>query len=510
METTGFWAHVRVFGRELYVGTNSAPFVEALQQILTLKKSVRVKGRWETERTPLYGIKRSADGSRMELITLSGFIQAVLDNAALHNVAVRVEERSRVSGNGLVDSPLTNTIMMKPIELPRLSEYYDDLRDWQQEAIPLVCNFRFGQIKASTGAGKSFFVALLAQLAVGVRMCVTTGELADLDNLYRAILERTSDVIMVNGTNAKQAAKYRIVCCAARSLHHVGDIDFDMLIGDEVHAMAGPSFRQSMWKIKAPRAFGFSANVNERADKQDLAVQGIFGPCILERTYEQNMAAGDVVPIYYRFIHTSCSNEVKSSRPDIRKKAIIVANDNRNREFADVTRHYMEQGHQVLVICDEVEHVIRMWHLLPEALGVYRDVSDTVVKRLTKLKMWNDRYPRAYSTSQLRAAQERFASGEQRLAIANSVWHKGKDFPGLGVVIRLDGRATKTAATQIGGRLSRKGTAYGIIVDGLDDFDTTAEHNSKERGKQYNACGYKPISELTQTQFDSQKNGGST
>ena len=75
------------------------------------------------------------------------------------------------------------------------------------------------------------------------------------------------------------------------------------------------------------------------------------------------------------------------------------------------------------------------------------------------------------------------------------------------MVIRLDGRATKTAATQIGGRLSRKGTTYGIIVDGLDDFDTTAEQNSKERGKQYTACGYKPISELTQAQLDFQGNG---
>jgi superfamily II DNA or RNA helicase len=460
----------------------------------TVKKTKRERGQYIQTLEPLYGAFPKPDC--VELITLSGFSKVLADMCTTFKVPLKLIEAIRNPDKTFTTQPIDNLMQMPKIELPRLAEYYDQCRDWQQKSFPLLCNFRYGQIKVSTGGGKSFLISLFSALAAGYRICVTTGDTADMDNLYRAIVKRTGDVIKVSASNALSASKYRIVCCTTRSLHHIKDQFFDIMLADEVHKMAGPSFRQALWQVRARRAFGFSANVNERADKADNAVIGMFGPCILERTYEENLADKDVVPIFYRFIETGCTKQLRTSSPSIRKKAYLVQNDIRNKAFADIARYYHERGNQVLIMCETVEHVLRMWHLLPEAVGVYRSVSEDIVERIKKAKQWDDKYPLVYSPKLMREVQDAFASRELTMAIANSVWHKGKDFPFLNVVVRTDAISTKEACTQIGGRLARKGKEFGLLIDGYDAFDNTLSINATRREGIYESHGWKPWEEM--------------
>lgn len=479
----------RICGRELYIRVTHPQLCFNLMDAFTVKKTVRDKGKYFQQLVPLYGAFPKADC--VELITLSGFAKVLIDMCNISSVPLELVELIRNKDKSTVTEPVSNLMQLPKLELPRLEEFYGACRDWQQKAFPILCNYRYGQIKVSTGGGKSFLIALFSFLATGLRICVTTGDTADLDNLYRAILKLTGDVLKVTASNAASASKYRIVCCTTRSLHHIRDQHFDIMLADEVHKMAGPSFRQSLWTVKARRAFGFSANVNERADKADSVVVGMFGPCVLERSYEENLADNDVVPIYYRFIQTGSSRTITSSDASVRKRNYIVQNNVRNQAFADIARYYHEQGKQVLVMCETVEHVLRMWNLLPEAVGVYRAVSADIVTRMKNNKMWDPKFPLVYSPSLMREVQDAFASRELTMAIANSVWHKGKDFPSLDVTVRTDAISTKEACTQIGGRLARKGKAFGLLIDGLDEFDNSMSRNSGVRESVYISHGWK-------------------
>jgi superfamily II DNA or RNA helicase len=98
------------------------------------------------------------------------------------------------------------------------------------------------------------------------------------------------------------------------------------------------------------------------------------------------------------------------------------------------------------------------------------------------------------------AAVNDFAEGKQRLAVANRVWWKAKNFPQLTVLIRADAQNTDEACIQIVGRLSRKspetGKTYGLVVDCSDGFDNTTSRNAKTRENKYKKLGWKSWEEL--------------
>lgn len=506
MAVDGSTCVMRICGHQLYVFIPRmfeaviAPVRAALTALTTQREGSKYK------KVPMecYSLSNREEGFEILTYTgLSGIVKSVLD---LHNIPYKACEVVVGKDKSEKVYRLDNLILLKPLALPRLSEVIGSFREWQLDALPLICNSRMGVISVATGGGKSYFVSRMCYAASDCKILVHTAEVPDLQVLYHDIMGLGLDVTWVKGPIRSSQTCCRIFCCTTQSVHHCSGMQFDICFGDEVQKLASKVYRSSMWNVYSRRTFGFSATVGNRADKQDMMVMGQFGPILLERTYQQNQNAGDIVPIYVRRITTTIDpktkQKVNSRDPAIRYRHLIVRNHNRNQEFANVVKHYLEQGHQVLVVTSTVEHALRMAALLPEdTVACYRSVDDRVKKMLMKERIWRPTFKDSYSNKDMMQAIDDFASGRTRVAVSNRVWWKAKNFPRLFVLARLDAINTYEAAVQIAGRLSRRcpeiGKTHGLLIDGLDEFDNSTKRNSANRSKIYTKLGWKSWEELT-------------
>lgn len=491
---------LRIFGRQLYIFCPFAEVIPALCNVLTIRGVMkRTPAGMRATDSEAFSLTQRKQG--FEILTYVGYVGMVKQVLDGYKIPYAACERVRKSDGSCAEYRLDNLMQLSPLLLPGYNEIQSQLREWQVEAFKYMVNGRFGCIQVSTGGGKSFLITKFSQAAHDIKICVTTGEIADIMELYNSIMSGGCNATLVRGPLRKSQMDARVFCVTTQSAHHLASIPFDVLLGDEVHAMAANSIRKSLWKVWARRAFGFSANVGQRADKGDMWVTGQFGPIILKRTYSENKDAGDVVPIFYRFISTTSSKSIKSSNASVRYRNYIVQNANRNAEIANMARYYVEKGHQVLIMTLTVEHTLRICALLPDAVSAYRTLDEKIKERLIRDKMWRDDFPVKFTNKMMQEQIDKFAAGHTRLAVANRVWWKSKNFPFLTVLIRADAQNTDEACTQIAGRLSRKcpqiGKTHGLLIDCEDEFDNTTGANSRRRRGKYKKLGWKPWEQIT-------------
>lgn len=476
-----------VKSRRLRLVTRHRLFVLAVEREFVVKLRKRgPRNKYYTEEVEVYDIQQRPYG--YEITTLAGLLHRVVRICNDLKVLLRVVDVER-------ECQVANIMRLPELEYSDIEHYWPQLRDWQQEMLRLMMYWRCGRVKVSTGGGKSEFIKVFCSVARKIRICVTTEAAADANNLYVKLQSAGLDVGMIGG-GRKDDDTHRILVVTTKSLQRVSHIRFDVVIGDEIHTMAAATLRTRLWQIESLRIFGFSANQDDRADNGDLWIEGLFGPVILTRTYQENQQAGDVCPIRYRFIQTGCSKQVNSTMAHIRQRYYVIRNHERNEQFARVARFYLEQGRQVLVLVRTTEHVLRMKQLLPDALCVFRTMSDEQKQKFQKLKIWQPGDYSGSNTKEMHVLQEAFASRKHMLAIANSVWHKGKDFRPLDTVLRLDGMSSSVQNTQLSGRLSRisEGKQYGLLVDGLDEFDPSMQRAARKRRQFYRSQGWEEYS----------------
>ena len=74
-------------------------------------------------------------------------------------------------------------------------------------------------------------------------------------------------------------------------------------------------------------------------------------------------------------------------------------------------------------------------------------------------------------------------------AIATGVWSVGVSFNDLEVLIRAEGSGSRTAATQVPGRVCRISSQikkpYGLVIDFADNFEPVLAKRSAERFREY-------------------------
>lgn len=438
-------------------------------------------------------VRNAAGCSFTEFVTYVGLTHRLVKIARDLKVPLTLVDTNR-------DEQLENAILAPPLEYFDVETIFNDAaRDWQLDVLRLMRVYRSGRIKAATGAGKSHLIADFCQLAKTTRILVTTGAIPDLENLYGAILGRGVDVSKVTGSSrSRSSKKARVVCCTAGSLTFLEDQHFDVLIGDESHTQAAETQKLNLFTVNAERAFGLSANQDERRDKADDWVEAIYGPLIFGREYADNQEAGDVVPIEYRFIETRCSNVVRSRSDAVRERNLIVRNQARNKDIARVAKYYLDQGKQVLVVVRTSEHCLRIHKELPELLPVFKAPTPKRVEEFVKQGLvYNSQKKFGYTGKQLPEIQEKFRNREIMGVVVNSLWHKAKDFPDLEVVVRGDAMSSKEANTQISGRASRKGRLtnkqVGYLVDCEDGFDDALKRRASARRSFYKKQGWKPM-----------------
>jgi superfamily II DNA or RNA helicase len=173
-----------------------------------------------------------------------------------------------------------------------------------------------------------------------------------------------------------------------------------------------------------------------------------------------------------------------------KKRWGLWRNDLRHAAFAADARAYAAD-HQVLMLCETIEHAVHMWQHLPEYQLCYAALADEELNFYQRHHYLPQNFQPMTPTLRdgLRAAFER---GELKKVIATDVWSTGVNFPHLQTLYRLDGRESGIVNTQLPGRVSRivAGKEVAEIVDSCDFFDKGFYRRARTRRQHYANNGW--------------------
>jgi len=375
-----------------------------------------------------------------------------------------------------------------------VAEYTDEsllgnitLRGKQIQCLKQILTNRRGIIKAPVGFGKSFLFPVLARLASSAKIDIVVKRKDIAQAIYK---DCKSFCIPVGLVTSGKKQKQRVTIYTAGSLGH-SDYDANLVLVDECHELATDRYLSYLLRYKKANIFGFSATPFTRFDNEGFVLEGVFGKVIYESTYNDNVSVKSVVPIVIRWIPVSYHQKYSNIKHEaIYKKIFIWNNINRNRKIAQVADEYLNQGKQVLIITETVEHALRLKALLPRFTLCTGAVSATKIKRFKAQGLPVD----SLNVAGRSELYDDFKSRRLMGVIATDVWSTGVSFDDLDVLVRADARASGTISTQVPGRVSRipklTDKEVGIVVDFADIFDTKLYNRSLSRFRIYKQLGW--------------------
>ena len=350
-----------------------------------------------------------------------------------------------------------------------------------------------GIIDAVTAFGKMWVLAMICNLYPRARIDIVVPGKEIAQSLRRLLTRTIADVGLVGVGKRHKGA--RVTIYSVDSLQH-SDFDADIVLVDEVHASMTDVRAEKLSRYWFARMYGFTASADTRFDNAHRRMEGIFGPTIFHMPYPEAEALGLVVPIIVQWLDVYMdSNPIQYMNGFVpRKKFGIWRNDSRNQVIAQAAQAMVDAGHQTLILCDTIDHVLHLRKYLPTfevcyAEGGIKDdkedewVAEGLLRRDERM------------TSERRDALRRgFEQREFLGAIANSVWAVGVSFDSLQVLVRADGGASETNNIQWPGRVCRideaSGKGVGVVIDLNDHWDSSFQDRSEDRRRAYGRQGW--------------------
>jgi superfamily II DNA or RNA helicase len=358
-----------------------------------------------------------------------------------------------------------------------------------------------GYIKAIPGFGKSFCFAAIARLFSGARIIFAV---PDCDNLHKTYGDLIKYIPSPGAVGCGQNLDGRVRVVSYGSLHKISQDDVDLVIVDEVDALADKAFDQMIRLSWNAPLIGLSATPTGRADGTNLRLDVYFGPLLMEVGWEEGRACGLVLPLDVYMHDVRCeTNPIEGvTQMTARFRWGIWRNRERNAKIAEIARWYTDDV-LTLIIVQSIEHAVILGKLLPEFKVVYSEGAKDRMSDLKSSGLALEDYP--VMTAALRNQYRLdFASGASTKFIANRVWAVGVSFEQLQVLIRADAQNSERLNEQIPGRAVRthqaSGKTRGVMHDFLDQFDHRFRNKAKRRISEYEANGWVcrfPVAETT-------------
>lgn len=377
---------------------------------------------------------------------------------------------------------------------PDLSKL-EPLRDGQEPVLAALISSDMGIVEAPTGAGKSFIIRQICRIWPTARIVVCSYSTDIVRMLYTALLELLppAEVGMVGGGDCDPDK--RVVCVVDKSLMKIDLENIDIFIYDEVHRAAAEQTKNTIYKCRNARMWGFSASPKGRADGADLETEAMFGSQIATLTYEEVQKTGAIVPMLVFKVSCQHLPGLNVQTTTALERHGLWRNKERNTLISQMVQwieQYFPPDQQILISVKSVEHAVHLGHLLPDFKLIY---STMVPDKRLRWEKWG-LLPKGEHplTAQAREqASKEFRSGKLRRVIATGVWGTGVDFPGLNVVIRADGQRSSIQSTQVPGRATRSNDGqkeYGIVIDFDDVFHDTLANRAEGRFRHYRKKGW--------------------
>jgi len=359
------------------------------------------------------------------------------------------------------------------------------LRPLQEECLKAVDKALIagtgGVVVAPPAFGKSYLISMLVNLYKDYKIDVISRRRDVVISNYRAILKTTPDVGLVT-TGSKTTG--RVTVFTADSVFH-SRFDANLVILDEVHELVTDRYMRLLSNYFAPK-LGLTATPDTRYDNLHSRIEGLCGPVLYRVSYQDAEDVSIVVPIVVIWYPVDAV-ETKFSDPITRKRNGIWCNDSRNRLIANVALEHYNNNRQVLIIVETIEHALRLKQYLPEFEVCYAGSRK------------EGAYPTDLNYAPISAKRREelrtlFQTRQVMGVIATGVWAVGVSFDNLEVLIRAEGSGSKTAATQVPGRVCRISNQIckpsGLVIDFIDKFERGLMQKSIERYRCYAKHGW--------------------
>jgi superfamily II DNA or RNA helicase len=186
------------------------------------------------------------------------------------------------------------------------------------------------------------------------------------------------------GMNKKKLG--RVTVFSADSLH-LSDGDADIVLADEIHELAAPSYSEALAKYRYSRNFGFSATPEGRMDGADAKLESLFGEKIFDLTYQEAVKLNLVVPIVVEWLDVRADiNPCANKKETAKKRWGIWRHDLRNQLIADRVSSFSDDE-QVLILVETIEHLLFLRQYLPNFTLCYSEAGLTSAN-LRKYRSW--------------------------------------------------------------------------------------------------------------------------
>lgn len=396
-----------------------------------------------------------------------------------------------LSGRGISFEVVDEQVPEFPLPDFSLVKSMMTLRPGQADLLVAVASHERGLVKCPPAFGKSQMIAAICLMYPKTRIVVTAVRTDVVRTLVRMIGDFGVDVGQLGA--GKRDIDHRVVVSTARSLHHLPADRFSLLLVDEVHEFAAPTYMSALSAFGHCRAFGFSATPEGRFDNADIELECFFGPVIYERSFEDSEKLGVVVPIKVFWVDVPpIDTYVRPDYEDIveYKRHAIWTNDHRNRIIAAAARVF-DRENQIMITVEKVEHAVHLKRFLPDYVLVFGSVSERSLKRILRADLI-DRDELIASVRKRAEYLKEFEAGELRKVIATDVWSTGVSFEKLSVVVRADAGVSEIKNVQIPGRVCRVSgeKKYGVLVDFTDRFDPRMAARARIRRRVYENQGW--------------------
>ena len=370
------------------------------------------------------------------------------------------------------------------------------LRPGQDAILAPVLTSTCGVIEAPTGGGKSFLMRTLALLFPTAKIVIATPG-KDLVNEHAASMREVFafDEVGVIGGGSDQQGR-RITVATSASLDKVDLEGCDFLIFDEVHRAAAPKTAQALARARRARMYGFSATPYGRGDNADLETEALFGPRIVEKTYQEVQQESESLTDMECFIFDAGGcKEMQGLQGVQLNRHAVWRNKERNQLIVYAIEWAFRQfgeDIQILVAVDTTQHAVYLGNLLPSFTKVYALSNDDKWEMYERQKLVPPG-SKPMTSNQREQARLDFKAGKLRRAISTGVWSTGVNFPELSVLVRAEACGNAIKNTQWPGRATRrtdtKDTSY--IIDFDDKFERTLEGRAARRLTVYRKKGWK-------------------
>jgi len=368
-----------------------------------------------------------------------------------------------------------------------------ELRPKQDVCLAQIDMHDYGLIDAPPAFGKTHLMGMIACMYPHAKIDIVTKR-KDVVRRIRTLLTRWVPSMGQIGGGKKERNR-RVTVYTADSLHH-SDFSADILLADEAHELMTDRLAGMLGRYWTSRNYCFTATPDMRLDNAHHRMEGIFGPRIFHMTQQEAEALGLVAHVYVQWldIDPGANPAERFQQLVARKRHGIWRNPWRNQVIADAARSFLQDGLQVLIMVDTVEHAMHLRSCLPEATLCYSEGALDEGKRRSYVQQGLMAPDEEMTTQRRIELGQAFERRREMCVIATGVWSTGVSFDSLNVLIRAEAGDSDTFNVQIPGRVCRNDPATnktaGILVDCNDIWDTGFHSRSHNRRRMYHKRGW--------------------